>query len=56
MHRLVWFEPFEEIRFAIRRENTLKGYKREWKINLIERENPDWIDLFPSLFGIVGKI
>jgi len=34
---------------AIQREKSLKKYKREWKVNLIERENPYWEDLFPSL-------
>ena len=47
--RLVWFEQFDGIEEAIRREKSLKRYPREWKINLIERENPNWDDLFPSL-------
>ncbi len=34
---------------AIRREKTLKKYRREWKINLIERDNLRWLDLFPAL-------
>jgi putative endonuclease len=37
---------------AIQREKSIKKYKREWKINLIERENPFWEDLFPALVGI----
>jgi putative endonuclease len=45
LHRLVWFEPHESIVVAIRREKSLKKYKRDWKINLIERENPHWEDL-----------
>ncbi|MGH6872014.1 MAG: GIY-YIG nuclease family protein [Rhizomicrobium sp.] len=53
VHRLVWFERHDEMTAAIRRESLLKKYKREWKINLIEKTNPYWIDLFPSL---VGKI
>jgi putative endonuclease len=47
--RLVWFETHDLITDAIRREKALKKYKRDWKINLIERENPDWNDLFPGL-------
>jgi putative endonuclease len=47
--RLVWFEPFDAINLAIQREKALKKYRRDWKINLIERENPDWNDLFPGL-------
>ena len=47
---LVWFEEHTDVASAIRREKALKTYKREWKINLIERDNPDWNDLFPRLF------
>ena len=47
--RLVWFQPFELVTSAIRREHTIKGYPRQWKINLIEAEKPDWIDLYPML-------
>ena len=39
--RLVWFEQQESIVAAIQREKSLKKYKREWRINLIERDNPD---------------
>ena len=46
---LVYFETFEDVYLAIRRETRLKKYKREWKINLIERDNPLWRDLTPSL-------
>lgn len=48
--RLVWFETHDGIEAAIRREKRLKKYKREWKINLIEQDNPDWDDLFPQFF------
>ena len=47
--RLVWFERHDSIVTAIRRETSLKKYRREWKINLIERDNPNWEDLFPGL-------
>ena len=43
--RLVWFETFEFMTTAIRREKALKRYLRDWKINLIERDNPGWLDL-----------
>ena len=36
---------------AIRTEKTMKRWIRDWKINLIERENPGWIDLLPGLLG-----
>lgn len=47
--RLVWFERHFTVVTAIRREKVLKKYRREWKINLIERENPLWDDLFPAI-------
>ena len=50
--RLVWYEPHESMRVAIQREKSLKKYPREWKINLIERENPNWDDLYPGLVGM----
>jgi putative endonuclease len=52
VNRLVWYESHETIVGAIRREKQLKKYKREWKINLIERDNPHWDDLFPTLMGV----
>ncbi len=47
--RLVWYERFELITHAMRREHTIKGYPRRWKLNLIEAENPDWDDLYERL-------
>jgi putative endonuclease len=46
---LVWYDWFGEVDTAIQREKTMKKWPRDWKINLIERENPNWIDLYPSL-------
>lgn len=46
---LVYYETFEGINEAIRRETRLKKYKREWKINLIQRNNIEWLDLFETL-------
>ncbi|HEY2177271.1 MAG TPA: GIY-YIG nuclease family protein, partial [Caulobacteraceae bacterium] len=43
-------EPHETIVEAIQREKSLKKYEREWKLNLIERENPNWDDLLPQFF------
>lgn len=48
--QLVWFETFERITTVIQREKTLKHWSRDWKINLIERENRFWDDLYPTLF------
>jgi predicted GIY-YIG superfamily endonuclease len=47
--RLAWFEVHESAAAALRREKQLKEWKRNWKINLIERDNPHWIDLYPTL-------
>jgi putative endonuclease len=49
LKRLVWFEPHGSIVEAIQREKSLKKYKRDWKINLIERDNPNWDDLLLQL-------
>ena len=43
--RLVWFEAHEMVEEAIRREKSIKRWQRQWKIELIERENPTWRDL-----------
>lgn len=52
VHRLVWFQEFGYAREAIQREKTMKEWPRAWKVNLIERENPHWNDLYPSLSGV----
>jgi putative endonuclease len=49
VHSLVWFEATYDIRGAIQREKQMKKWNRQWKINLIERENPDWADLYEEL-------
>jgi putative endonuclease len=49
VHRLVWYETHENMVAAIRREKSIKKYPREWKINLIERENLYWDDLLVGL-------
>ena len=43
--RLVRYEFFEDMPTAIAREKQLKRWHREWKLNLIEADNPDWVDL-----------
>ena len=47
--RLVWFEAHETLESAFRREKQLKGWRRAWKIQLIEKDNPQWIDLYNNL-------
>lgn len=49
VHRLVYMEEFSEPGRAIAREKSLKRWPRDWKINLIEQDNPDWADLFDGL-------
>ena len=51
VHRLVWYEQHQTMMGAIKREKQLKKYKRDWKINLIERENPHWEDIYPALMS-----
>lgn len=46
---LVWFEGTGSIEGAITREKQLKNWKRAWKIAPIEKENPQWRDLYPEL-------
>lgn len=45
LDRLIYFEVFQYVNDAIKREKNIKKWKRQWKINLIEEENPDWDDL-----------
>ncbi len=47
--RLVWFEIYEGPISAISREKELKKWKRSWKIQLIEAQNPQWGDLYESI-------
>lgn len=47
--KLVYFEVHDDIEQAIIREKQLKKWNRQWKINLIEKENPEWKDLYEKL-------
>jgi putative endonuclease len=47
--RLVWYEVHQNAEAAISREKQIKEWKRDWKINLIERDNPYWVDLYPGI-------
>jgi len=49
VHRLVYFEAFDEMEPAILREKQLKRWHRQWKINLINEANPHWADLAVGL-------
>lgn len=43
--KLVYFEEHSDVRIAIKREKIIKKWKREWKINIITEQNPEWLDL-----------
>ena len=47
--RLVYFEMYDDIENAIRREKRLKKWNRAWKVRSIEESNPNWDDLYPSI-------
>lgn len=49
IHHLVWYEVHENMYSAIMREKRLKGWKRAWKLKLIESTNPDWLDLYNTI-------
>ena len=47
--KLVYYEEHEDIQSAIHREKRLKEWKRKWKLDLIEKFNPKWLDLYNSI-------
>ncbi len=49
IHNLVYFEQHNDINIALVREKQLKKWKREWKLQLIEKENPEWKDLYENI-------
>ena len=49
VHRLVRFEACDTMEQAIAREKQLKNWRRQWKVNLIESGNPQWVDLAVGL-------
>jgi putative endonuclease len=48
--KLIFYEDYPDPKSAIAREKQLKGWRREKKIALIEKQNPRWIDLFEQMF------
>ena len=46
---LVWYEMHDSMEVAIEREKNIKEWKRKWKLELIEKQNPDWQDLFGTI-------
>ncbi len=47
--KLVWFEIYDDAQAAIAREKELKKWRRDWKIRLIEEQNPGRVDLYPGI-------
>src|SRR5512136_1865983 len=49
VHSLVWYELHESMESAIKREKSIKEWKRVWKLELIESVNPGWEDLYHKI-------
>ena len=49
VHALVYYELHENMETAITCEKQIKKWKRQWKIELIEKSNPEWVDLYDEL-------
>jgi putative endonuclease len=49
VHTLVWYELHDSMEAAIRREKAIKEWKRRWKLELIEKANAEWRDLYADL-------
>ncbi len=49
VHRLVYYELHEDMESAIRREKHMKKWNRAWKLELIEKQNPDWSDVWEGI-------
>ena len=49
VHTLVYFEQYEDMNQAIQREKQIKKWNRAWKIELLEKSNPVWRDLWPNI-------
>jgi len=49
VHRLVYYELHDDMALAISREKQMKKWNRAWKLELIERQNPDWRDLWEGI-------
>jgi putative endonuclease len=49
IHLLVYYEQYNNVESAIQRERQMKKWNRQWKIRGIERQNPDWRDLYDEI-------
>ena len=52
--RLVYFEVHDDAAAAAKRERAIKRWRRDWKIQLIEKDNPTWRDLFGDVVRVDG--
>lgn len=50
-HQLIYFEMHENMEEAIKREKQIKKWNRQWKVDLIEKNNPEWNDLYPDILA-----
>ena len=51
VHMLVHYEIYDDFDNAVKREKNLKAWKRQWKLELIENDNPHWRDLYDEITG-----
>ncbi len=51
VHHLVYYEIHGDVHEAILREKQIKKWSRDWKISLIEKDNPQWLDLYYEIIG-----
>jgi putative endonuclease len=53
---LVWYEDCESMESVILREKQIKKWNRQWKVDMIERSNPRWRDLFDDIVGLDSRL
>jgi putative endonuclease len=54
--QLVWYEMHDTMEAAIRHEKRIKKWRRDWKLELIEKTNPYWNDLWPQITGSEAEV
>ena len=54
--KLVYYEQTQEVQSALEREKQLKAWKRQWKLELIEKQNPQWNDLYNKIIGTGSQL
>ena len=52
VHNLVWYETHDNAVSAKSREKQIKKWKRQWKLQLIEKDNPKWLDLYENISAV----